>query len=248
MEFVLVNDHSEDDTFEKIRKLSERYPFVKGVDLSRNFGQHNAIMAGLHYTSGEYIIGMDDDLQTHPSQIYKLLEKIEEGYDLVFGVEASNYWICRKFVRDELTKYSSYNLYLQVLFYQTSHHIGNVEVEHFSREEGTSNYNFWKLLGLFLTCLNYTVIPLRISTVFGCVFACGGFIGAIVTCIRKLLDPSIAVGWSSLMCSMFVFFGIVLLILGILGEYIGKIILNISGTPQYVVREELNIERGDDPV
>lgn len=278
-EFVLVNDHSKDDTFEKIRKLSEAYPFVKGVDLSRNFGQHNAIMAGLHYTSGEYIIGMDDDLQTHPSQIHKLLGKIEEGYDLVFGVfkktkfkwfkratskmasflmwhmikrpkgvEASNYWICRKFVRDELTKYSSYNLYLQVLFYQTSHHIGNVGVEHFSREEGTSNYNFWKLLGLFLTCLNYTVIPLRISTVFGCVFACGGFIGAIVTCIRKLLDPSIAVGWTSLMCAMFVFFGIVLLILGILGEYIGKIILNISGTPQYVVREELNIEKGDGPV
>ncbi len=275
-EFVLVNDFSKDATFEKIRTLSEKYDFVKGVDLSRNFGQHNAIMAGLRYASGDYIIGMDDDLQTHPSQIHKLLSKIEEGYDLVFGVfrqtkfkwlkrltskmasflmwhmisrpkgiEASNYWICRKFVRDELIKYNSYNLYLQVLFYQTSHHMANVELEHFNREEGTSNYNFRKLVGLFLTCLNYTVIPLRISTVLGSLFACGGFVGAIITFVRKLLDSSITVGWSSLMCAMFFFFGIVLLMLGIIGEYIGKIILNISGTPQYVVRETLNIKKDE---
>ena len=58
---------------------------MHGVNLIRNFGQHNALMAALHYTKGDYVLGMDDDMQTHPSQIFKLVEKIQEGYDLVYG-------------------------------------------------------------------------------------------------------------------------------------------------------------------
>ena len=85
-EFVLVNDNSRDRTFEKIRELCREYSNVKGINLMRNFGQHNALMAALHYVSGDLILGMDDDLQTHPSQISKLLFKIAEGYDLVYGI------------------------------------------------------------------------------------------------------------------------------------------------------------------
>ena len=84
-EFILVNDYSKDGTFIKIKELSEQYPCVRGINLARNFGQHNALMAALNYTDGDFIVGMDDDLQTHPSQMYKLLDKIQEGYDLVYG-------------------------------------------------------------------------------------------------------------------------------------------------------------------
>ena len=85
-EFVLVNDGSpKDDTYGEIQRLGEDYANVKGVNLLRNFGQHNALMAALHYTSGDYILGMDDDMQTHPSQISKLIHKMEEGFDLVYG-------------------------------------------------------------------------------------------------------------------------------------------------------------------
>ena len=84
-EFILVNDASKDGTFGEIEKLGEKYSFVRGLNLMRNFGQHNALMAGLNYADGDYVLGMDDDMQTHPSQIYKLLKKIEEGYDLVYG-------------------------------------------------------------------------------------------------------------------------------------------------------------------
>ena len=85
-EFVLVNDGSTDGTFNEIVALNRKYPNVRGVNLMRNFGQHNAIMAALNYTKGDYILGMDDDMQTHPSQIFKLIHKIEEGYDLVYGI------------------------------------------------------------------------------------------------------------------------------------------------------------------
>ena len=85
-EFVLVNDYSRDDTWGSVHALTQKYPNVKGINLAKNFGQHNAIMAGLNYTEGDLIIGMDDDMQNHPSQIPQFLEKIEEGYDIVFGV------------------------------------------------------------------------------------------------------------------------------------------------------------------
>lgn len=273
-EFILVDDCSPDDTYKAIQELAENYPNVKGVTLSKNFGQHNAIMAGMHLANGDYIMGMDDDMQTHPSQIPAFLSKMQEGYDVVFGIykkrkfnffknltskiasfivwhmverpkglEASNFWCCCKYVRDEVIKYTGYNLYLQILFYRTTNHIANIEIEHFSREEGSSNYNFKKAFRLFMSFINYTVIPLRISEVLGILFSAIGFIGAIVVFVQKLIQPDIAVGWSSLMCAMLLFFGITFLMLGVIGEYIGKMILNQNKTPQFVIREAVNIDK-----
>lgn len=84
-EFVLVSDGSNDRTYLEIQRLSEKYRFVIGVDLAKNCGQHNAILAGMRYASGDYILGMDDDFQTHPSQIKRLIYKLNEGYDIVYG-------------------------------------------------------------------------------------------------------------------------------------------------------------------
>ncbi|OUN16900.1 hypothetical protein B5G38_03545 [Gemmiger sp. An87] len=85
-EFVLVNDGSTDGTFAQIRALCAEDAKVKGVDLSRNFGQHSALLAALHYVTGDYVLSMDDDLQTHPSQFGKLLNAIHESnYDVVYG-------------------------------------------------------------------------------------------------------------------------------------------------------------------
>lgn len=84
-EFILVNDGSEDTTFYEIQQLSLKFPFVTGIDLAKNCGQHNAILAGMQYADGDYILGMDDDFQTHPSQIFRLIDKLEEGYDIVYG-------------------------------------------------------------------------------------------------------------------------------------------------------------------
>lgn len=84
-EFVLVNDGSNDETYSEIKRLAEKFYFVIGVDLAKNCGQHNAILAGMKYAGGDYILGMDDDFQTHPSQIKRLIYKLNEGYDIVYG-------------------------------------------------------------------------------------------------------------------------------------------------------------------
>ena len=85
-EFILVNDGSKDGTYQTIKELAKEYGNIHGYDLMRNFGQHNALMAAINFAAGDYIMGMDDDLQTHPSQMFKLIHRIEEGFDLVYGV------------------------------------------------------------------------------------------------------------------------------------------------------------------
>lgn len=270
-EFVLVNDCSKDGTFGKIRELSEKYPFVKGINLARNFGQHNALMAALNYTKGDLIVGMDDDLQTHPSQMHLLLDKALEGYDVVYGnyakrknsflknlssrfnrvtarillgrpknIVSSNYWVINRLVRDEVIKYTNYNPYIDAIFYRVTNNIADVTIEHHQREHGSSNYTLGKLVKLWMAYWNFSVIPLRVSALLGCLFSIAGFVGFIAILVRQLISPSSQMGWASIMCALFLFFGFVLLMLGIIGEYLGKIMLCINNTPQYIIRETVN--------
>ena len=220
---------------------------------------------------------MDDDMQTHPSQISKLIHKMEEGFDLVYGcypkkknsflknlsskinevssrillgrpknIVSSNFWMITRQVRDEVIKYDSFNPYIDGIFYRTTHKIGNVEVEHFKREVGTSNYTLKKLLKLWLAYWNYSVIPLRISSVLGGISAAGGFLAALCIIIYKMIDPTVVVGWSSTMCIVVVFAGLILMVLGIIGEYLGKMILILNRTPQFIVRATINISDKDE--
>ena len=272
VEFILVNDHSKDGTWKVLEELSREYPFVRTINFIRNFGQHNALMAALNHASGDLVVGMDDDMQTHPSQLHILLEKMKEGYDVVYGeyphcknsflknlssrfnaytasvllgrprsVVSSNYWVITRLVRDEVIKYTNFNPYVDAIFFRVTDNIGDAPIEHFKREYGSSNYSFKKLVRLWLAYFNFTVIPLHISAYLGVIFSIAGFIGAIAVLIRQLVSPSGTLGWASLMCAMLLFFGIVLLVLGIMGEYVGKIILSINKTPQYIIRETHNL-------
>lgn len=272
-EFVLVNDGSTDGTYDEIKALHEDYPCVKGANLMHNFGQHNALMAALNFAEGDYVMGMDDDLQTHPSQMFKLVHKIEEGYDMVYGVypvrhnspiknltskinkvtsrvmlerpkeiESSNFWIITKAVRDEVIKYDTFNPYVDAIFYRVTHNIGMVEIEHFARETGHSGYTFGRLLKLWLAYWNFSVVPLRISFFVGTFSFVAGILFIIYIIINKILSPDLPVGWSSTMCVMALFFGIVLMVLGIVGEYLGKIILILNKTPQYIIRETVGFD------
>jgi undecaprenyl-phosphate 4-deoxy-4-formamido-L-arabinose transferase len=274
-EFVLVDDHSPDGgaTLRELRALADDYPYVTAIELAQNAGQHNAIMAGLHHTKGERIMGMDDDMQTHPSQVFKLIEKMEEGYDVVYGVypeskngffkrlssnlnqfssrilldipkdiKATNFWIITDKVRDEAIKYSSFNPVIDAIFYQVTQNFGSVEVEHHKRESGKSGYTFRKLLRLWLSYWNYSVVPLRISFFIGALSATLGLAITIWLIYKKITDPLLPMGWASTLCLMTLLFGAVLMVLGVVGEYLGKAILILNKTPQYIVREELNTD------
>lgn len=271
-EFVLVNDNSSDGTFAQIRQLGERYPNVHGVSLMRNFGQHNGLMCGMNFVSGDLVMGMDDDMQTHPSQIPTILAKMEEGYDLVYGVytsstngsiknftswlnkktsrvllgrpkdiQSSNFWCITAQVKDEVIKYRNYSPYVDGIFYRVTHNIGNVPIEHHKREYGQSGYTLRKLVKQWMAYFNFSVVPLRIASVIGVISAVMGFVMAVVTVVRKIMDPGMLMGWSSTVAIMVFFFGLILMVLGIIGEYVGDLVLAINGTPQYIVREKVNL-------
>lgn len=275
-EMVLVNDYSKDRTFEAICRAAKKYPNVTGVNLAKNFGQHAAIMAGLHYVKGELVMAMDDDLQNHPSQIPQFLEKEKEGYDVVFGVfkerhfshwknftgavsrfllfkmidrpkdiQMGSFWLAKRFVIDEAIKYEGVGAFVQLLFFRTTNNIANIYIEHFDREVGTSNYTFRKGLKLFMSMINYSELPLRLATVLGVFFAAIGFVGVLVVLIAKLINPAMQAGWPSLMCTLLLLFGVTFMILGVLGEYIGRIVFTVNHSPQYVVRDVVGKSAGE---
>ena len=271
-EFVLVDDCSPDEgaTLAELRALAEEYDYVTAVSLARNSGQHNATMAGLNTAKGDVFISMDDDLQTHPSQLHKLFDEYDKGYDIVYGyypekkhspfrnfgswvnyqsvriligkpkdMKTSSFWIIRKYVRDTVIDYKSQYTHLQGLFLRTTglDKISSVPVEHFDRVYGTSGYTLKKLIGLWSNIIGFSIVPLRIARNFGAIVAALGLIGAVFVFIRKLLVPSTAIGWSSTMVAIFFFSGIIMMFLGLIGEYIGRMFLNVNHYPQYVVRE-----------
>lgn len=269
-EFVLVNDGSNDLTFEKITSLSNKYPFVTGIDLAKNCGQHNAIIAGMTLTSGDYILGMDDDFQTHPSQIYKLIAKLEEGYDVVYGkfsqrhhsalrnieskiselsvrvlidnpkdLKACPMYIIRRFVKDEIIKSSSSYTNLRGLFLRTTSRITNVEIEHFNRKSGESGYTLKKLLRLWSAYLNYTLKPVRFIRKFGLVLFFTGLIYLLLSLIFKIPDVNI------LSSEIITFSGVIIFILGLLGEYIMRLFMVSTKEPQYVIRNIVGKNQGD---
>ena len=268
-EFVLVDDFSPDGgkTINELISLANDYPFVKVIELAQNSGQHNAVMAGLNHASGDAVIAMDDDLQTHPSQLHILLDEFDKGFDIVYGyypekkhslfrnfgsyvnymsvriligkpkdMKTSSFWIIRKFVRDYVIQYKSPYTHLQGLFLRTTRNISSVPIKHFEREHGKSNYTFKKLLNLWSNIMGYSVVPLRLAKYVGVLLSVGGLLGALIVLIKKLLVPTTALGWSSVMVAIFFFSGVIMLFLGILGEYIGRMFLGMNNQPQYVVR------------
>lgn len=268
-EIILVNDASPDNTFQVIRDLSQEYPHVIGINLAKNFGQHAALMAGFHYAKGDVVVCLDDDGQTPADEVGKLLDQIEEGYDVVYARYASkkhstfrnlgskvnelmtrvmlkkpkelyisSYFAARRFVVDDMVRYQNSYPYVIGLVLRATKNITNVDVKHREREIGASGYTLKKLLGLWFNGFTaFSIIPLRIATVLGCSVAMLGFLYGIYTIIKKIIQPDILMGFSSLMSGLMFIGGMLMIMLGIIGEYIGRIYISMNNSPQYVVRE-----------
>ncbi len=155
----------------------------------------------------------------------------------------SSYFAVRRFVVDEMIKYKGSYPYVIGLVLRTTKNIVNVDVNHRSREIGTSGYNFAKLLGLWVNGFTaFSIKPLRIATIMGCVFAFIGFIYGIYTIIKRFVLPDIPAGFSALMAAIIFFGGMTMLMLGMAGEYIGRTYISINENPQYVIRDAVSAD------
>ncbi len=150
----------------------------------------------------------------------------------------SSYFAMKKFVAQELIRYENPFPYVIGLVLRTTKRIANVEVTHREREIGTSGYTMGKLLGLWFNGFTaFSIKPLRIATVVGVASACVGFAYGIYTIVKKFVNPAVPVGFSALMAALVFFCGLILMMLGMIGEYIGRIYISMNNSPQYVVRE-----------
>ena len=270
-EIVLVNDCSPDDTFAVIRALAKENRRIAAVDLAKNFGQHAALMCGMRKTRGDYVVCLDDDGQTPADEVGKLLEKLEESYDVVYAsyenkqesgfrllgslvnrrmteimlgkpkeLELNSYFAARRFIVDEMLRYEHCYSYVMGLVLRSTKRICNVPVKHRAREEGRSGYTISKLLGLWMNGFtSFSVKPLRIATYTGAFIALIGFLYALVVLVRRFTVNLAPMGWTTTTILILIIGGLNLLLLGLVGEYVGRVFMCVNATPQYVEREYL---------
>lgn len=274
-QMILVNDGSPDNTFEVITQLCEEDENIIGMNLSRNHGQASAKIAALRYATGDALVYMDDDGQ-HPAEgIFRLVAKVEEGYDVVYahfqkkktsvfkkltsdlhnkiaewtgnkpkGIHRSSFVAWSRFALECVKNYHSPFPSAGAYLLCVTDKFANVEMEHKKRIEGSSGYTLKKLVGLWLNSFtNFSIVPLRMASFVGVSCAGIGFLFGIYVVIRKLLRPSVPAGYTSTIAILLFIGGMIMMMLGLLGEYIGRMYMILSNKPQYSVQKALNVPK-----
>ena len=197
---------------------------------------------------GEYDVSMADYPERKQS-LFKnfgtLVNKKMTEYilDRPKNLQFTNFMVMRRYIAKEICKYTNPYPYMTGLILRTTRRITCVPMEERSRYSGRSNFTFGKMLSLWMNGLTaFSIKPLRIATVAGAVFAIVGFLYGLYTVIMKLINPAISAGYSSLMAAMLLIGGILMLMLGMTGEYIGRIYISLNNSPQYVIRDEVNFQ------
>ena len=217
-ELLLVNDASRDGSWRVIQELTKERDWVRGICLTRNFGQHNALLCGIRATRLDKIVTMDDDLQNPPEAIPQLLKALSDGYDVVYGTplaERHGIWrdLASRITKAALQGAMAPFVSIDVLLTWATTRFAAVAVQHEPRKAGASNYTFFMLLTHALNMMTgFTVAPLQVASWTGFAFAVFGSAVLAYVVGRYLLQ-------------------------GIIGEYLARMHFRTMEKPQYVVRE-----------
>lgn len=270
VEVILVNDGSPDDSAAVCQALvaADAMPLVY-VEHTRNYGEHNAVMTGLRYARGAYVITMDDDLQNPADEVVRLYDHARTGgWDVVYtryrekrhaawrnfgsrfanrvgdalldkprGLYLSSFRCMSELVVRNVVRYGGPYPYIDGLIMQVTQHIDSIEVRHLPRAEGRSNYTLIRLVRLWLNlATSFSLAPLRLATLAGLAMAALGTIGAVATIVEALTRRDTPSGWASTMTVVLLVAGVQSMILGVLGEYVGRTFLSANGKPQGSIR------------
>jgi len=268
-EIILVNDGSRDKSWLVIEQKTKEYPELLAVDLLHNYGQHVANLCGFSQATGDYVITMDDDLQNPPEEIRKLIDKANEGYDLVIGrfkekkhsfirrvgsrligginrkifnspsdLVLSNFRIIRKDVIHRVCAYKVSYPYIPGLVIMFSSHRTNVMVEHNRREVGQSNYSIWRIAKLVSEILfNYSSYPLMLVAGIGLLTALASFILSAFYLLDAIFTGTSVPGWATVVVLLSFFNGMTLFVLGMMGEYLVRLINQTSQADSYHIKK-----------
>ncbi len=269
---LFVNDGSKDDTWAIISRLHGECPLFCGVDLSRNRGHQNALLAGLMTAKdrADMAISMDADLQDDVDVVDAMVDKYLDGCDIVYGVRSSrkkdtffkrftaeafyrlmnrlgaetvfnhaDYRLMSRRALEGLAQFREVNLFLRGIVPMIGYRSDTVEYERGERFAGESKYPLKKMLAFAMEGItSLSVKPLRMITALGCGVFLVSVVMIIYNIIRWACGATVA-GWASLSCSVWFLGGLILLCLGVVGEYVGKLYLESKDRPRYIIREVL---------
>lgn len=271
-ELVMVDDGSSDTTFDELKKIALADKSLRIIRFTRNFGQHQAVLAGFKVAKGEFVATLDADLQNPPEEIPRLVQALGREYDIasglrthrkdpllrrisslfvnwmmsrLTGVKLRDYGcmlrVYRRRAVELITQCREHTRFITVLASWLGLSIVEVPVDHHHRYAGRSKYTFLKLLTRNIDLLTgFSVLPIQAISVLGIVIAFAGFaVGAVLIAWRLLYGPGPS-GLVSLVALLFFLLGLQLLALGVIGEYVGRVLIQIYDRPQYVIRETVN--------
>ena len=272
-EIIFIDDKSPQKDYEVVKHLSQIDYSVKLIKFVRNFGQQNAISAGLKISKGDWVIVMDADMQDDPIYIPQLYSKVQEGYDIVFAkrinrkhsfikiLESRVYHLCfnlltgmntdatignygiynRKVVNEFNNmneQFRSFGLLIKWMGFNCAY----MDVEHGKRYTGKSSYNFHKgIILAFNAMIAFSQRPLKFAVLIGFGITFISIIVSIIFIIRWLLGEVAIIGWTSIVLSIWLIGGLNIIILGIVGLYIGKIFEETKQRPHYIIDYMVNI-------
>ena len=273
-EIILVNDCSPDNSLHKIQQICNTYKNVKGVNLSRNFGQHYAITAGLSMAKGEWVIVMDCDLQDRPEEIPNLYKKAIEGYDSVFAQRVerqdtftkrlsstlfymvfsfltdskqdksvANFGIYHRKVVDAILSMGDSIRYFPIMAQWVGFRKFYLPVVHAEREIGKSSYSLFKLLKLASdNMIGFSDKPLRLMLKFGFYIVILSLFVALWYLFKWAMGWIEVSGFTTMVLSIWLAVGIIMMMLGVTGLYIGKIYDRVKGRPTFIIGDLYNFE------
>ncbi len=269
---LFVNDGSKDKTWEVISALHEKDPLFSGLNLSRNRGHQNALLAGLLTAKdrADMVISMDADLQDDVNAVDAMVEKYHNGMDIVYGVRSSrakdtffkrftaeafyrlmnhmgaetvfnhaDYRLMSRRALEGLSAFKEVNLFLRGIVPMIGYPTDTVEYERGVRFAGESKYPLKKMLSFAMEGItSLSTKPIRMITGLGVLIFIVSIAMLIYSVVRWAMGATI-LGWASVMCSVWAIGGLILLSLGVIGEYIGKIYLETKGRPRFLIRDIL---------
>ena len=271
-EVVCVNDGSSDNTYDLLKRRAERNARIKIVNLSKNYGKEIALTAGLDHASGNAAIPIDCDLQDPIEVIPTLIEKWEEGYDVVLArrIDRTSDSFFKRFTSNifyklidkisdihipsnvgdfrlidrkvvcALSQFREKSRFMKGLFASLGFKETTIDYIRAPRAAGNTKWNYWKLYKLALEgIISFTSLPLKIWSYVGATVALGAFIYGFYLIFKTLILGVDTPGYASLMVVLLFMSGLILLCLGVVGEYLARIFIEIKGRPMYIIMDKI---------
>ena len=276
IEYIFINDGSKDNTYFKLGEIAKNNPEVRIINFARNFGHQIAITAGMDYAKGDAVVIIDADLQDPPEVILQMVEKWQEGYEVVYGkrlkrdgetffkkftakmfyrfldsmtdvklpVDVGDFRLIDRKVCDAMKSLPERSRYVRGLVSWVGFKQTSVEYKREKRFAGETKYPLKKMIKLACDGIfSFSYKPLKLATFAGMLVSAFSFVYLIVVLIQKFVKNDVASGWASSMAVSLFFNGVMLIVLGIMGEYVGRIYEEVKARPLYIIGELLGFDK-----